>query len=239
MSTFSKSALDKAKEILIDDVFGGQRLSQIKRRVRLSVDLRLISPSGEQEKDSGSRKHSLLSNHSQTSSSLKRNISEEHETLGDLLKNFHSSRNSENSSVSQKSFTTIPKFVLENINDKNLVLKHSTHRIDIEIINLVFCENSSLLTKANANFLYIEYSFLNYKGHLLETQALPRPKRPEEKIFYHFNNSFDIRPSEDKKQFKLLKRMLEENSKFPIKFLIVSEPVENQDQEDGECEEVG
>lgn len=228
--------LNRAKDLLIDDIFGGERLSQMKR-VRLSLDLKLISPNSEREKDASSWRHSIFSNNSGSSGRTKRNT-EGFETLGDLLKNTYSSRNSTcSSSSSRKSLTTIPKFVLENINDEKLLLKHSLHRISIEIINIVLCENSSLLTNENANFLYIEYSFLNFKGHLLETQSLPKPKKSEESVYYHFQNSFEIRPSEDKKQFKMLKSMLEKNSKLPIKFMIVSEPLENE--EDEECEEVG
>jgi hypothetical protein len=226
--------LDRAKEMLVGEIFGGERLSQMKR-VRLSMDLKLISPSNDDKKQNSWR-NSIFSNHSNTSGKSKGG--EEFETLGDVLKSFSSSRNSNCSSCSsRKSFTSIPRFVLENINDEKLLLKHSMHRINIEIVNLVVSENSSLLTNENAQFLYIEYTFLNYKGHLMETQSLPNPRKSGVAIFYHFDNTFELQPAEDKKQFKMLKSMLEKNSKLPLKFMIISEPLENQ--EEGDCEEIG
>lgn len=229
---YQSTELNRAKDLLVDDIFGGQRLTQMKR-VRLSMDLKMISQDGEGRRPSAWR-NSVFSNHSNSSG-----ISKDCQTLGDVLKHTHSLRNSECSSCStgRKSFTKIPRFVLENINDEKLLLKHSLHRITIEIINLVICENSTLLEDKNAKFLYIEYTFLNYKGHLMETQTLPKPSKAGEAVFYHFDNTFEIRPSEDKKQFKMLKSMLEKNSKVPIKFLIVSEPLDNPEEK--ECEEIG
>lgn len=149
----------------------------------------------------------------------------------------NSSRNSTTSSL--KSFTDMPNFILENLNDEKQVLKHASHKIGIEIINLVMCEDSSLLTDDSANFLFVEYSFLNYKGHLLETQSLPKPKKSGECTYYHFYRSFEVRPSENRRQFKMLKIMLEKNSKHNLKFLIVSEPITIDQEDSGDCEEVG
>lgn len=230
------SELERAKEMLVGDIFGGERLSQMKR-VRLSMDLKLISQSSD-DKKTNSWRNSIFSNHSTSTSGSGRSKSGEFETLGDVLKNISVSRNSTCSSCSsKKSFTSIPRFVLENINDEKLLLKHALHRIEIEIINLVICEDSSLLTNEDAHFLYIEFTFLDFKGHLMETQSLPKPKKAGESIFYHFENIFELQPAEDKKQFKMLKLMLEKNSKLPIKFMIVSEPLENEEK--GECQEIG
>lgn len=202
----------------------------------MSLDAKTISPPNERER-STSWRYSIGST-SSTQSPRKSRVSKDEETLSEMLKNIDSRRNSMSSSgSSRKSINTVPKFVLNHINDDKLILNNSLHRIDIEIINLAFCEDSSLLANEKFKYLYVEYSFMLYKGHLLETQALPKPQKSNESIFYHFNNTFEIRPAEDKKRFKFLKSMLEKNSKSPLKFFIVSEPLEDQD--DGECEEVG
>lgn len=231
--TQQNQKLEKSKEMIVEEVFGGQRLSQMKR-VRLSLDLKMIS--SHQEKKMGEWRHSIFSNYSSSSSSGGK--SAEFSTLGDVLKHMNSSRGSTcSTSSSRKSLSLIPRYVLENINDEKLLLKNSQHRISIEIVNLIICENSSMLTNENSKFIYIEYTFLGYKGHLMETQSLQKPTKAGEALFYHFENTFEIRPSEDKRQFKILKSMLEKKSKVPIKFMIISEPLDNQ--ENGECEEIG
>lgn len=220
--------------MLAGKIANAKRVDHIKK-VRMSLDTKVISPPNEKERTTSWR-YSIGSTSSQFP--RKSRVNKEEETLSEMLRNIDSRRNSVSSSgSSRKSFTTIPKFVLSNINDEKLLLNHSLHRIDIEVINLAFCEDSSLLTNEKFKYLYVEYSFMMYKGHLLETQALSKPQNSNESIFYHFNNTFEIRPAEDKKRFKVLKSMLEKNSKNHLKFFIVSEPLEKQNDE--ECEEVG
>lgn len=100
--------------------------------------------------------------------------------------------------------------------------------------------NSNLLNKTG-KYLYVEYTFLGYKGHLLETRSLHQPKRPNEPIFYRYSQKFEIKPEENQKQMKILKSMIAKNSKNSIKFLVVSEPIEGSDGQkiEDECEEIG
>lgn len=205
-------SLEHAKELLKDEM----KQRSIIKHVRLSLD--------QSSHDNESKKFPLMN---------LRKVNE------------NSSRNSTSSSItSNKSLTTIPKFILENLNDEKLVLKHAIHKIDIEIISLELCEESSLLNSEIGNFIYIEFSFLNHIGHLLETQSLAKPKRAgnQDCTFYNFKRAFEIRPSENRQQFKLLKSMLAKKSKNHLKFLLVSEPIcgDNVDDDDaGDCEEIG
>lgn len=98
---------------------------------------------------------------------------------------------------------------------------------------------TSNLLSEDHRFLYVEYSFLGYKGHLLETQS-PCPRKINEIVFYRFNQRFEITPKNDE-QLKLLMSMVEKNSKHQIKFLVVSEPInlDGDEEEEGECEEIG
>lgn len=114
----------------------------------------------------------------------------------------------------------------------------SPSTIEIEVTSLELVPNSSLLKADEAQFLYVEYSFLGYKGHLLETQSLPQPRKANEAIFYRFNQKFVINPEENEKQFKLLKAMLAKHSKEQLKFFVVREPIVG-DENDEECEEAG
>lgn len=111
--------------------------------------------------------------------------------------------------------------------------------IDIEIISLELAPNSSLLNNEEARFLYVEYSFLGYKGHLLETQSLLLPRKASESIFYRFRQRFEIRSDENEKQINMLLSMIKKNSKYPIKFFVVSEPISFDENDDDECEEIG
>jgi len=85
--------------------------------------------------------------------------------------------------------------------------------------------------------LYVEYSFLDYKGYLLETpQAMPVPVFPMDPIYYHFRQRFELK-NEHEKQLQILKSMLVKDSKVPLRFLIVNEPLQKRTESD--CEEVG
>lgn len=54
-------------------------------------------------------------------------------------------------------------------------------------------------------------------------------------MYYRFHKKFELKSDENEKQLKLLKAMLEKNTKKQLRFLIVSEPIDEND----ECEEVG
>ena len=225
-------SLERAKEILRNEMLSHKRSSTVKS-VRLSMDVRCLSNYNE-DYDKRPSNNSELPEATHVVKKLSK--------IGDDIsveEVLNRSRSLIGSSASLKSFNTIPKFILDNMNDEEQVLKYDTHKIDIEVINLVMCENSSLLTNDNVNFLFVEYSFLNYKGHLLETQSLPKPKKSCDCTYYHFKRTFELRPSENQKQFKMLKVMLAKKSKQHLKFLIVSEPISNDNEDTGDCEGVG
>lgn len=112
-----------------------------------------------------------------------------------------------------------------------------SNTVEIEIVSLELIPHSKLLTESDSKFLYVEYAFLGYQGHLLESNSLKMP-RSNEPVYFRFSQKFKINPTENEKQFKMLKSMLLPKSKDQIKFLVVSEP-NNEDKDDGECEEVG
>lgn len=70
----------------------------------------------------------------------------------------------------------------------------------------------------------------------MESQSFPLPRKASEPIVYHFTQQFDIKPVEKEKQYKMMKAMVKKDSKEQIKFLIVSEPM---DDDDKDCDEVG
>jgi hypothetical protein len=112
--------------------------------------------------------------------------------------------------------------------------------IEIGIISLELTPNSSFLAEDNNKLLYVEYQFLGYLGHMLETQSLQKPKKANEPIFYRYSQKFEVKPDSDKKKMKLLKSMVEKNSSNPLKFIIVSEPSDIDDiNNDEQCEEMG
>jgi hypothetical protein len=98
----------------------------------------------------------------------------------------------------------------------------------------------------NDELLFVEYSFLGWHGHLLETQGLPAPKQPHETIFYRQAQMFVLDPSKHAEQIKILSSMLSSDAHAdPMKFYVVSEAMED-DKSDmqrwhsrSECREVG
>lgn len=108
--------------------------------------------------------------------------------------------------------------------------------VSIEIVSLQLIANTNFICDDSIKKLYVEYSFLGYKGHLLETpQSLLKPKKENELMYYRFHKKFELKSDENEKQLKMLKAMLEKNTKKHLRFLIVSEPIDEND----ECEEVG
>lgn len=223
----SDISLERAKEMLRNEI-----ANSFIKRVRVSMDVRSSSnPNQDYEKRPSN--YSVQEATHVVKKPSKSGDDIDNISVEEVLKR---SRSLIGSSASLKTFNSIPKFILDNINDEKKALKYDVHKIDIEVINLVMCEDSSLLKNDSANFLFVEYTFLNYKGHLLETQSLPKPKKSGECTYYHFKRTFELRPSENQKQFKMLKIMLEKNSKQHLKFLIVNEPIS---EDTGDCEEVG
>lgn len=101
-----------------------------------------------------------------------------------------------------------------------------------------FIENAHELIDPNLTQLYIEYTFLDYKGHLLETpQSLPMPRSADVELAFNFRQSFKINFKTQKRQIALIRDMLKPNTETPIRFLIINEPI--LEEETSECAEVG
>lgn len=90
--------------------------------------------------------------------------------------------------------------------------------------------------------LYVEYTFLSLKGHLLETpHSLPKPNCSADALDFNYRKAFDLNFQKYDKQMKILKAMLEKNTPLPLRFLLISEPTESdlESDEESECEEIG
>jgi hypothetical protein len=129
-------------------------------------------------------------------------------------------------------------------------ISQGSNDIEIEVISLE--ATTSFNSDDKNKLLFVEYSFLDYKGHLLETQSLPAPKKPNDLTVFRHVQKFVFDTLKHAKQIKILSSMLSNNSNTePIKFYVVSESVENsninKDDDDDddlnnkqkECEEVG
>lgn len=232
-----ETSIERAKDILLGGIFASNKSIKLStmKRVRLSLDTKMIqpmySPRNSAMSNNSAQEHPKINLTDYRSSHKEIRKKSDNESLEEYIQRTTSSRNSTSSSSSQKS---VPQHLLDYIDDEEIVLKHSTHSIEIEIIKLELCENSALLEDNNANYLYVEYTFMNYKGYLLETQSLPKPKKSGDSTVYNLTRKFDINPQD--KDFKHFKAMVEKKSKSPLKFLIVSEPI---DAENDDCEEVG
>lgn len=116
--------------------------------------------------------------------------------------------------------------------------------IEIEVISLEATQNLLTSSLNNDELFFVEYSFLGWHGHLLETVGVPAPKKPNETIFYRHAQKFILDSSKHAEQIKILKSMLtNDTSSDPIKFYVVSEEKENDEPSSkttgGECREVG
>jgi hypothetical protein len=225
----------------LGDIFGNKKSTKIStmKRVRLSVDTKMISPiysvrNSSVSNTSGQENLKIhLADYRPSQKEVRKKS--DNESLEEYIQRSTSSRNS---TISSSSLKSAPQLVLDHVDDEKMMLKHSTHTIEIEIIKLELCENSALLEDNNANFLYVEYTFMNYKGYLLETQSLPKPKKSGDSIIYQMTRKFDINPHDN--DFKHFKAMIDKKSKSPLRFLIVSEPIDaKEDDSSGDCEEVG
>jgi hypothetical protein len=94
--------------------------------------------------------------------------------------------------------------------------------------------------------IYVEYTFLGYAGHLLETpQSLQKPKNSRDLLVYNFRNTFDIDTgieTEPNYKASILLGMLVPDSKYLLKFTVISEPFEEDlidNNDTAECMEFG
>ncbi|GAB6023716.1 X-linked retinitis pigmentosa GTPase regulator-interacting protein 1 [Chamberlinius hualienensis] len=104
--------------------------------------------------------------------------------------------------------------------------------IVIIISHLKLSSKSSIMKNAAITTLFIEYQFLDYPADELETPfSLPKPKNTKNKLSFNFKKVFYL----DADKVLQLKHLLASPSKSRIKFTVVGEPAdENED-----CEEVG
>lgn len=70
----------------------------------------------------------------------------------------------------------------------------------------------------------------------METQSLPLPRKSSEPVFFRFIQFFDVNPGENEEQFCILKSLVATTSTESIKFMVISEPIGD---ENGDCEEIG
>ena len=117
-----------------------------------------------------------------------------------------------------------------------------SNKIVIEIISLEIFSNSEVAIDNSVKQIYVEYTFLGYFGHLFETPQSVR-KTSNSLMNYNFRKDFELEKSTHEKQLKLLREMLEDNTKTPLRLLVVSEPttsdLEDDTEELMECEEIG
>ncbi|CAO1346932.1 unnamed protein product [Diamesa serratosioi] len=221
----SDNAIEKAKNILVDQVMNqNERSSFQMKHVKMSIDSLI--------KD-GNRGWSNLVITKRDSKSSKICVKELINKKSTEESLYHPSFQNTRKTLSQ-----LPRYVLDNIqtDDSNFTVKYGINYISIEIVSLQLIPNTNFICDDLIRKLYVEYSFLGYKGHLLETpQSLFKSKKANEIMYYRFHKKFELKSDENEKQLKLLKEMLEKNSKKPLRLLLISEPIDDND----ECEEVG
>ncbi|XP_015180261.1 PREDICTED: uncharacterized protein LOC107068431 [Polistes dominula] len=115
-------------------------------------------------------------------------------------------------------------------------LERDTIVIQIASVNLF--ENSLVMRDDDVHLLYVEYSFLGYRGADMETESLPKPKIPRKPLIYNFRKTFPIDEKYHAIERNTLRAMLDESINPNIKFILVSEPLpEETDTKD--CMEIG
>nr|KAF7421412.1 hypothetical protein H0235_009248 [Vespula pensylvanica] len=90
----------------------------------------------------------------------------------------------------------------------------------------------------DVHLLYVEYSFLGYRGADMETESIPKPKTYTEPLIYNFRKVFSIDEEYHSIERNTLRAMLHESINPNIKFILVSEPLPAEtDVKD--CVEIG
>ncbi|XP_046823536.1 uncharacterized protein LOC124426194 [Vespa crabro] len=127
-----------------------------------------------------------------------------------------------------------------NIDDFNSFISHPLEKdtIVIQINKIILFENSSVMLDTEVHLLYLEYSFLGYRGADMETESVMKPKTAEEPLIYNFKKIFPIDEEHHSIERNTLRAMLNESINPNIKFILVSEPLpEETDIKD--CMEIG
>ncbi|XP_051155266.1 girdin-like isoform X2 [Leptopilina boulardi] len=109
--------------------------------------------------------------------------------------------------------------------------------IIIELKSIKLFKESDIFLNPNIVQLYIEYSFLGYFGKEMETYSVPVPESPTLEMKYNFKKEFQIDEKNHSKQREILRKMLRGHIDPCIKFILVSEPLPEEQYKD--CEEVG
>ncbi|XP_035730778.1 uncharacterized protein LOC118445425 [Vespa mandarinia] len=127
-----------------------------------------------------------------------------------------------------------------NIDDFNSFISHPLEKdtIVIQINKIILFENSSVMLDNEVHLLYLEYSFLGYRGADMETESIMKPKTAKEPLIYNFKKIFPIDEEYHSIERNTLRAMLNESINPNIKFILVSEPLpEETDIKD--CVEIG
>ncbi|XP_043475267.1 uncharacterized protein LOC122506909 isoform X2 [Leptopilina heterotoma] len=109
--------------------------------------------------------------------------------------------------------------------------------IIIELKSIRLFKESTIFLNPNIVQLYIEYSFLGYFGKDMETYSVPVPESPMLEMKYNFKKEFQIDGKNHSKQREILRKMLTGHLDPCINFILVSEPLPEEQFKD--CEEVG
>ncbi|XP_043672399.1 uncharacterized protein LOC122631144 [Vespula pensylvanica] len=127
-----------------------------------------------------------------------------------------------------------------NMDEFNTFISHPLEKdtIIIQIVKINLFENSSVMLDDDVHLLYVEYSFLGYRGADMETESIPKPKTYTEPLIYNFRKVFSIDEEYHSIERNTLRAMLHESINPNIKFILVSEPLPAEtDVKD--CVEIG
>jgi hypothetical protein len=118
-------------------------------------------------------------------------------------------------------------------------LRPQTYRpeVIITVEKLFFLEGMSLLRNDAIRQFYVEYSFLGHEGPEMETPFSVAKANAEEPIVFNFKKIFPIDLHRNHNNCKLLAELIQRDD--IIKFMVISEPVENFDKPIQTCTEIG
>ncbi|KAH0539709.1 hypothetical protein KQX54_007455 [Cotesia glomerata] len=132
---------------------------------------------------------------------------------------------------------TIKNYSDESFRNLSNQINEDDNVIIIKISRLKLYKNCPLLKNPDIRQLYIEFSFLGYRGSELETKSVPKPRTYHEEMYFNYKKKFKLDEKENPQQWKKLRAMLTGAEDPNIQFKIVSEPLEGEHEKD--CVEVG
>ncbi|KAF7394547.1 hypothetical protein HZH66_007721 [Vespula vulgaris] len=127
-----------------------------------------------------------------------------------------------------------------NMDEFNSFISHPLEKdtIIIQIVKINLFENSSVMLDDDVHLLYVEYSFLGYRGADMETESIPKPKTYTEPLIYNFRKVFSIDEEYHSIERNTLRAMLHQSINPNIKFILVSEPLPAE-TDIKDCVEIG